>query len=113
MTTPATTPNTTQPMTAHGTVVIEISAAAPMRTMIDATINPRSNAPCTLLSSSVRTANVPRIEATMPMPARSTGNTARSDCRARKALSPTPHRSEAVAAVRAQASAIDAMMLPT
>ena len=113
MTTPATTPNTTQPMTAQGTVVALIRTAAPMMTMIDATTNPRSNAPCTLLSSSVRTVNVPRIEATMPTPARSTGNTARSACRARKPRSPTPHRSDAVAAVRAHASATEEMMLPT
>ena len=113
MTTPATTPNTTQPMTGQGTSVAEMSAAAPATTMIDATISPRSSAPCTLASSSVRTVNVPRMEAAMPTPARSTGNTARSACRARKAPSGTPHRSAAEAAVRAQARATDEMMLPT
>ena len=113
MTTPATTPKTTQPMTGQGTEVAEMSPAAPATTMIDATTSPRSSAPCTLLSSSVRTVNVPRMEATMPTPARSTGNTARSACRARKPLSPTPHRSAAVAAVRAHARATDEMMLPT
>ena len=113
MTTPATTPNTTHPMTGHGTEVAEMRAAAPARTMTDATMSPCSSAPCTLLSSSVRTANVPSIEATMPTPASSTGNAARSACRARKPPSPTPHRSDAVAAVRAQARATDEMMLPT
>ena len=90
-----------------------MSPAAATSTMAEATIRPRNRALCTLLSSSVRTVNVPSMEAMMPQPASKIGKTAKSAWTAPNEALSTPHSVAAVPSVSAHANTMDAMMLPT
>ena len=113
MATPDPSPSSTHQSTARGRPRSVTRPAAATKTIAEATSKPRCNAPPILLSSSVLTVNVPRMEARMPTPANNTGNRTSDRWSESKLDSSIPHSATAAGAPSAHASAIDEIMLPT